>query len=178
LREVIGVVPQVTDLFSGSLLNNITIGQPNIDMGKVLTICRRLGIGEFIENLPEGFTTNVGENGLNLSGGQKQRIAIARALYRDPEILILDEATSALDPITEQYVHEAILDFLNTGKTVIIIAHRLSTIKNAHKIIVLKEGCVKEEGTHAELMACRSEYYSLWTRHLPAELINQHYEAS
>jgi ATP-binding cassette subfamily B protein len=169
LREIIAVVPQVTDLFSGSVLSNITIGKDEIDMPKVLQICTKLGIINFIEGLPEGFQTNVGENGLALSGGQKQRIAIARALYRDPEILILDEATSSLDLLSEQYVQDTISDFLKQGKTVIIIAHRLSTIQKADKIIVLKDGAVKEEGSHAELIALGSEYYKLWTKHTPID---------
>ncbi len=171
LRAVIGVVPQQTDLFSGSVLNNITVGAEEIDMQIVLTICSRLGITNFIESFPAGFQTNLGENGVALSGGQKQRIAIARALYRNPEILILDEATSSLDPLSEKYVQETISDFLSLGKTVIIIAHRLSTIQRADKIILLKDGLVKEQGTHSELMALKCGYYSLWAKHLPHDII-------
>ena len=164
LREIIAVVPQITELFSGSVLGNITIGREEIDMEKVLRICTQLGITNFIEQLPEGFKTSVGENNVALSGGQKQRISIARALYRDPEVLILDEATSSLDPISEQYVQNAIGNFIKEGKTVIVIAHRLSSVFKADKIVVLKDGLVKEEGTHSKLLALKSEYYNMWTR--------------
>lgn len=165
LRELIAVVPQVTELFSGSVLNNITIGKEEIDMEKVYRICIQLGITSFIEQLPEGLQTTIGEKGVALSGGQKQRIAIARALYRDPEILILDEATSSLDSKSEEFVQNTLSDFLNEGKTIIIIAHRLSTVQRADKIIVLKEGTVKEEGSHSELIALKSEYYNMWIKH-------------
>ena len=166
LRKIISVVPQITELFSASILSNIAIGEEEIDMQKVMRICTQLGITSFIEELPEGLQTNIGEKGLALSGGQKQRIAIARALYRDPQVLILDEATSSLDPKSEQFVQDTISSFLNEGKTIIIIAHRLSTIQRADKIIVLKEGSVKEEGTHSELIAIRSEYYNMWVKHM------------
>lgn len=169
LRTIIGVVPQQTDLFSGSLISNIALGDDDINMQKILKICTRLGITGFVESLPEGFETNIGENGVTLSGGQKQRIAIARVLYREPEILILDEATSSLDPISEQYVQEAIMDFISLGKTVIVIAHRLSTIQKANKIIVLKNGKLAEEGTHSELLMLKSEYHYLWTQHMPLD---------
>lgn len=171
LRTIIGVVPQQTDLFSGSLTSNIALGDDDVNMQKILKICTRLGITSFVESLPEGFQTNVGENGVTLSGGQKQRIAIARALYREPEILILDEATSSLDPISEQYVQEAIRYLIAMQKTVIVIAHRLSTIQKADKIIVLKNGKVAEEGTHAELITLRSEYHYLWTQHMPLDVL-------
>lgn len=170
LREVVAVVPQVTHLFSGSVLSNITIGREQVDMHKVLTICNQLDITNFIEQLPDNFQTNIGENGVSLSGGFRQRIAIARALYRNPEILILDEATSSLDPLSEQHVLNTLDNFLEMGKTVIVIAHRLSTIQRADKIIVFKGGRVEEEGNHSELMARRSEYYSLWTKHLPRDI--------
>ena len=169
LRKVIGVVPQNTDLFSGSIVSNITIGEQDVDMQKVLKICTDLGINDFIESLPQGFQTNIGENGVLLSGGQKQRIAIARVLYREPQILILDEATSSLDPLSESYVQYVIKDFLRQKKTVIMIAHRLGTIQNAGKIIVLKNGQVSEQGTHTDLMDMKSEYYKLWQYHLPMD---------
>ena len=166
IRRIISVVPQVTELFSASILRNITIGEEEIDMQKVMRICTQLGISSFIEEFPEGIQTNIGEKGVRLSGGQKQRIAIARALYRDPEILILDEATSSLDPESEQCVQDTISHFLNDGKTIIIIAHRLSTIQKADRIIVLKDGTVKEEGTHSELIALKSEYYNMWIKQM------------
>jgi ABC-type bacteriocin transporter len=167
LRNMIGVVPQVTDLFSESLLYNIVVGKEEIHMDKVIGICRELGMINFIESLPDSFRTLIGENGLTLSGGQRQRIAIARALYRNPEILILDEATSSLDGESEAYVQRVIRRLLGEGKTVIVIAHRLSTIQNADKIIVMKKGKVVEEGSHASLILQRSEYHSLWSRHIP-----------
>ena len=170
LRSVIGVVPQHTDLFSGCIIDNIAIGDENADMQKLMQICTKLGIAEFIESLPEGFQTNIGENGVTLSGGQRQRISIARVLYREPEILILDEATSSLDPFSEQCVQETIMHFLSLGKTVIVIAHRLNMIRKADKIIVLKNGKVEEEGIHSELIARKAEYYHLWSHHLPDDI--------
>lgn len=131
LRQKVAVVPQQIDLFSGNFIDNIALGEFSPDMPKILTICEELGITEFVQKLPQGFGTYIGENGTSLSGGQRQRIAIARALYRDPEILMLDEATSSLDSISEQFVQRAIQRLRNNQKTVIIIAHRLSTIKNA-----------------------------------------------
>ncbi len=145
-------------------------------MRRVLGICTQLGILEFIDQLSEGFQTNIGENGVVLSGGYRQRLAIARALYRDPQILILDEATSSLDPVSEQYVLDTINDFLQMGKTVIVIAHRLSTVQKAGKIIVVKNGHVEEEGSHSELMLRKSEYYSLWVRQMPQEVAISTYE--
>jgi ATP-binding cassette subfamily B protein len=128
-----------------------------------------LGITQFIDDLPNGFQTQLGENGASLSGGQKQRIAIARALYRDPEILILDEASSSLDPVSEKYVQNAIESLLSEKKTVIVISHRLSSIQKAGKIIVLKDGKVMEEGKHTELIAYPGEYYHLWSQQMPME---------
>lgn len=164
LREMIAIVPQVTELFSGSVISNIAIGREEVDVEKVLRICTQLGITNFIEQLPEGFKTPIGESNAALSGGQKQRISIARALYRDPEILILDEATSSLDPVSERCVQDAICNFIKDGKTVIVITHRLSSVFKADKIIVLKDGLVKEEGTHSKLLALKSEYYNMWIR--------------
>lgn len=169
LRRMVGVVPQKIDLFAGNVIENIAIGEEEPDMQKVIDICSRLGITGFIESLPQGFQTYLGENGATLSGGQKQRIAIARALYRDPEILILDEATSSLDPASEQYVQRAIDYLLSQKKTVIIIAHRLSTIQKADKIIVIKEGKVAEEGRHRELIGLQGEYYHLWAQQMPID---------
>jgi ABC-type multidrug transport system fused ATPase/permease subunit len=127
---------------------------------KIVNICQLTGSIEFIEGLPNGFKTFLGENGTNLSGGQRQRIAIARALYRDPEILILDEATSALDSLSEQSVQDAINELRNSGKTIIIIAHRLSTIMNADKIVVMHKGELIEEGTHDETAFEEGEIFS------------------
>lgn len=162
LRQKVAVVPQQTDLFSGNFIENIALGDYNPNMPKILQICEELGITEFVQKLPQGFGTYIGENGTSLSGGQRQRIAIARALYREPEILMLDEATSALDSISEQFVQRAIQRLRNQKKTVIIIAHRLSTIKNADKIIVLENGKLIEEGSHEEILQNNAAYSRLW----------------
>lgn len=117
--------------------------------------------------MPNGFNTYLGENGATLSGGQKQRIAIARALYKDPEILILDEATSSLDSSSEKYVQKMVEILREQSKTVIIIAHRLSTVFQADKIVVLENGKVAEEGQHEELLLNRSTYFQLWKQQFP-----------
>ncbi|HET7564059.1 MAG TPA: peptidase domain-containing ABC transporter, partial [Gemmatimonadaceae bacterium] len=152
LRRVVGVVPQQIELFAGSVLENIAVGDFQPDVRKVLDVCRLLGIAELIEALPGGLGAPLGEHGVNLSGGQRQRIAIARALYRDPQILILDEATSSLDTASERCVQRAIHSLVEAGKTVIVIAHRLSTVAHADKLVVLERGAVVEEGTPAELL--------------------------
>jgi ATP-binding cassette subfamily B protein len=167
LRENISVIPQDIDLFAGNVIDNIAVGEFNPDMEKVIEICKQLKITEFIENLPSGFETYLGENGVNLSGGQKQRIAIARALYQEPEVLIMDEATSSLDSSSEQHVQRTIELLTEQGKTIILIAHRLSTVFQADKICVLHEGKVVEEGTHKELMEREETYYKLWQKQLP-----------
>jgi ATP-binding cassette subfamily B protein len=167
LRDMISVVPQKIDLFSGNVIDNIAVGAFDPDMEKILHICKTLGILSFIEELPNGFETHLGENGAALSGGQKQRITIARALYKDPEILILDEATSSLDSASEQYVQDAVNYLREEGKTVILIAHRLSTVFMADKICVLEEGNLVEEGAHKELLSRQSHYYQLWQNQFP-----------
>jgi len=164
LRKIVSVVPQQIDLFAGSIIENIALGILEPDMKKVLEICRQLGIIDFVEKMPNGFLTQVGENGVGLSGGQKQRLAIARALYREPEVLILDEATSSLDSLSEQYVLNTIEDLRKQGKTILIIAHRLSTIKKADRIIVLENGNVVEEGNHQELLWNKQQYSRLWEK--------------
>lgn len=169
LRRIIAVVPQKIDLFAADISTNISIGDDEPDIKKIIGICTMLGITQFIDDLPNGFQTQIGENGASLSGGQKQRIAIARALYRDPEILILDEASSSLDPVSEKYVQNAIEFLLSEKKTVIVISHRLSSIQKAGKIIVLKDGKVVEEGKHTELIAFQGEYYQLWSQQMPME---------
>jgi ABC-type bacteriocin transporter len=162
LRQMVSVVPQHIDLFAGTILENIAIGDFDPDIQRILEISHRLGINDFVEKMPAGYHTKLNEQGINLSGGQRQRIAIARALYRDPEILILDEATSSLDPAAEQKVQSTLEHFTQQGKTVIVIAHRLSTIKHADKIIVLKEGKLAEQGTHTELISAKGFYFSMW----------------
>jgi len=172
LRRIIAVVPQKIDLFSADVITNISIGDEEPDIKKIIRICNLLGIIHFIDQLPNGFQTQLGENGSSLSGGQKQRIAIARALYRDPEILILDEASSSLDPVSEKYVQDTIEVLLSENKTVIVISHRLSSIQRAGLIIVLKDGKVVEEGEHASLLAQQGEYYHLWSQQIPMDFQN------
>ena len=172
IRRRVGVVPQKIDLFAGNVIDNIAVGEYDPDMQRVVGICQRLGITDFIEKLPNGFHTYLGENGASLSGGQKQRIAIARALYQDPEILILDEATSSLDSISEQCVQQTIRQQRERGKTVILIAHRLSTVMHADKIVVIEQGKLVEEGTHFELLARESAYCRLWASQMPLAAVN------
>lgn len=168
LRRLVSVVPQQIDLFAGNVIENIAIGDDEPDMQKIIDICTQLGLIGFIESLPKGFQTYLGENGASLSGGQRQRIAIARALYREPEILILDEATSSLDSASEKYVQKMINILKEKDKTVIVIAHRLSTLSNADKIIVLDKGLVVEEGSHQELRHNpNSAYANLWKMQVP-----------
>ncbi|MEP7143177.1 MAG: ATP-binding cassette domain-containing protein, partial [Ferruginibacter sp.] len=162
LRQCVGVVPQNIDLFAGSIIDNIAIGDLEPDMPRLLALSRMLGINEFIEKLPDTYNTYLSEQGINLSGGQRQRIAIARALYRNPEILILDEATSSLDSLSEQQVQSTLNWFKQQGKTVIIIAHRLPSIKNCDTILVLHNGKLVEEGGHFDLLKARGYYARLW----------------
>lgn len=167
LRRIAASVPQKIDLFAGNVIDNIAVGQLEPDMEKIIAVCRKLGILSFVETLPNGFDTHLGENGATLSGGQKQRIAIARALYKEPEILILDEATSSLDSASEQYVQQAISYLKSRGKTVILIAHRLSTVIIADKICVLDNGKLIEEGRHDELIDKDGHYRNLWQNQFP-----------
>lgn len=164
LRNLVSTVPQQIDLFSGNVIENIALGEDFPDVQRILDIAKGIGIIEFIENLPNGFQTHLGENGAMLSGGQKQRIAIARALYKDPEILILDEATSALDTESEQIIQKTLIDFKNKGRTMIIIAHRLSTIAFADNILVLEKGNLIEQGNHENLIKANGKYASLWKK--------------
>ena len=162
LRRMVGVVPQNIHILTGSVASNIAIGELHPDMGKILKICKQLHIMDFIEKLPNGLETYIGEHGATLSGGEKQKIAIARALYKEPELFIFDEASSHLDSISERYIQEAIDSLKKEGKTIIIIAHRLSTVIGADKICVLQKGTLLEEGTHAELMESKAAYFRLW----------------
>ena len=163
LRENIGMVHQDVYLFSGTLAENISYGKLDASKEEILEACRLAGAMEFIEKLPHGIDTYVGERGVMLSGGQKQRISIARVFLKNPPILILDEATSALDNKSEQIVQES-LELLSEGRTTITIAHRLSTIINADKIIVLTEDGIQETGTHRELLERKGEYYKLYNK--------------
>jgi ATP-binding cassette, subfamily C, bacteriocin exporter len=164
LRKFIGVIPQNLSLFSGNIIENIALGDSFPNIQRIIDLSKQLGITEFVEKLPNGFDTNIGENGAMLSGGQKQRIAIARALYKNPEILLMDEATSALDTNSEQIVKQTIDDFKSQGKTIIIIAHRLSTIANADRIFVMENGTIVESGNHKQLLEQKSKYFQLWQK--------------
>lgn len=152
LRKHIGYIPQEPVLFNDSILNNIRYGVPEATAAQVVQAAEQAYAHEFIESLPEGYETRVGERGLALSGGQKQRIAIARAILKDPSILILDEATSALDNQSEYLVQRA-LDNVMKGRTVILIAHRLSSLKSADRILMLDHGQVIEQG-RANVVLC------------------------
>ncbi|AMX98883.1 peptidase domain-containing ABC transporter [Mesorhizobium ciceri] len=162
LRKVVAAVPQSIDVFSGSLIDNIAIGEFEPDIEKIHRICAQTGLRDVIERWPGGFQANLGENGVRLSGGEKQRLALARALYRDPEILILDEATSSLDSVAEAFVLRVVEDLRRDGKTVVVISHRLSTIRRADKIVVLDKGRVVAEGKHADLVTSEGAYARLW----------------
>jgi ABC-type multidrug transport system fused ATPase/permease subunit len=138
-------------LFGGSIAENIGYGKPGASQPEIETAARRANAHEFITGFPEGYATLVGERGIKVSGGQRQRIAIARALLKDPSILILDEATSALDAESERLVQQA-LEELMKGRTCFVIAHRVSTIRSADTIVLLRDGAVRETGSHDELM--------------------------
>jgi len=153
---------QRIDLFSGNVVDNIAVGEFNPDMTRVIEICEKLGMTKFVEQLPQGFNTYLGENGATLSGGQQQRIAIARALYRNPEILILDEATSSLDSLSEAFVQNTLRLLGEESKTVIVIAHRLSTISMAQRIIMLEKGKVVQDGSLAELTLSNGPFRTMW----------------
>ena len=161
LREQIGLVPQETMLFSTTVMENIRYGRLDATDEEVVEAARAANAEEFIKDLPEGYDTKLGERGLNLSGGQRQRLAIARAILKNPGVLILDEATSALDTESEKIVQDA-LDKLMVGRTSFVIAHRLSTIFNADQIFVVENGHLREHGTHEELLAAGGLYSNLY----------------
>lgn len=163
LRAAIGIVPQDTVLFNDTIGYNIAYGREGAGADEIANAARGAAIAGFIQSLPEGFDTRVGERGLKLSGGEKQRVAIARTLVKNPPILILDEATSALDSRTEADI-QATLEAIERGRTTIVIAHRLSTVVHADRIVVLEAGRVAEQGTHAELLRQGGLYAEMWTR--------------
>jgi len=163
LRQSLGLVPQDVVLFNETIKSNIAYAHPDASMDELRDAARRAQLLDFIENLPDGWETRVGERGLKLSGGEKQRVGIARVILANPAILVLDEATSALDSATEAAVQEA-LDEASKGRTTLMVAHRLSTVQNADEIVVLKAGEVIERGTHAALLAAEGEYADMWAR--------------
>ena len=158
LRSHVSIVSQNTVLFNDSVKNNISYANPNATDLEITEAAKKANAHDFIEKLPRGYDTIIGDDGTLISGGQRQRIAIARALLKDAPILILDEATSALDSESENQIQQAI-DNLKIGKTTIVIAHRLSTVENAENIIVLKNGEIVENGSHEELMSLENSYY-------------------
>jgi len=163
LRAALGIVPQDTVLFNDSIYANIAYGRPSAAHGEVIAAARAAQVHDFVNALPDGYDTLVGERGLKLSGGEKQRVAIARALLKDPAILVFDEATSALDSHTEHAI-QAALDRLAQGRTTLVVAHRLSTVIDADEILVLDDGHIAERGTHAALLARGGRYAALWAR--------------
>lgn len=163
LRKNIAYVPQETSLFHRSIAENIAYAKPNASMTEIKHAAKLANASDFIEKLPNGYDTMVGERGVKLSGGQRQRIAIARAILKNAPILVLDEATSALDSESESLIQEALLNLMN-GRTSIVIAHRLSTIANLDRIIVLENGKIIEQGSHSQLLKQGGAYKKLWTR--------------
>jgi ABC-type transport system involved in Fe-S cluster assembly fused permease/ATPase subunit len=161
LRSVVGVVPQDTVLFNDTIRHNVSYGRLGSSLAALEEAARGAQILDFINGLPDGWDTVVGERGLKLSGGEKQRVAIARALLKDPPVVLLDEATSALDSVTERSVQEA-LNALGKNRTVLVIAHRLGTVQHADEIVVLSDGQIVEKGTHKELWHKGGAYAKMW----------------
>ena len=160
-RRRIGLVPQAPFLFSGSVADNIRYGRPDADDAEVAAVARQLGDGSWVDDLPNGLQTDVGERGARLSLGQRQLVALARVLFQNPSIVLLDEATASIDPFTEAQI-QAGLDVALRDRTSVIIAHRLSTVVTADRIIVLREGQIIEQGTHASLLALGGHYADLY----------------
>ena len=162
LRNLMGIVTQQSILFNDSVKNNLTLGIKNPNDKEILAAAEIANAHEFIKDLPNKYETNIGDGGNSLSGGQQQRLSIARAVLKNPPIMILDEATSALDTESEQLVQIA-LEKMMQNRTSLVIAHRLSTIQKADKIVVLQKGKIVEQGKHEELLAKKGEYFKLVT---------------
>jgi ATP-binding cassette subfamily B protein/subfamily B ATP-binding cassette protein MsbA len=167
-RELLALVQQEVFLFDGSVRDNIAYGRNDATDDEVEDAARRANAHEFIEHLPDGYETFVGERGVKLSGGQQQRLAIARAILADPQILILDEATSNLDTESEQLIQASMATLL-AGRTTFVIAHRLSTVRQADLILLLEDGRIVERGTHEALMAKQGIYYEMVLRQMTAD---------
>jgi ATP-binding cassette subfamily B protein len=161
LRLQIGIVLQTSRLFSTSIEENIAFGRPEADMKAIVAAAEAAQAHDFINDLPEGYKTEVGERGVTLSGGQRQRIAIARALLLDPRILILDDSTASVDVQTERLIQKA-LERLMEGRTTFVIAQRLSTVRRANNILVMDQGTVVERGTHAQLLSLGGHYRQIY----------------
>ena len=160
LRRQIGIVLQDNHLFDDTIARNVALGDDEPDLARVEWAIRIANADEFVQRLPLGFSTRIGETGMRLSGGQRQRIAIARAVYHDPPVLVFDEATSTLDAESERAVQQNLATLLR-GRTAFVVAHRLSTVRNADVILVLEQGHLVERGTHGELMERRGLYHHL-----------------
>ncbi len=167
LRKNIGIVQQDIFLFSATIRDNIAYGAVNADMEQIVAVAKAAYLHDFIQSLPDGYDTWVGERGITLSGGEKQRLSIARTLLINPRILILDDSTSSVDAETEHLIHQA-LDKLIKGRTTFIITHRLPVIKNADLILMLKDGQIVERGRHSELMARNGLYQQIYQSQLSA----------
>jgi ATP-binding cassette subfamily B protein len=163
VRHAIGIVPQDTVLFNDTIEYNIAYGKPGATHDEIVAVARAASIHDFIDSLPDGYKTMVGERGLKLSGGEKQRVAIARTLLKNPAVLIFDEATSALDSKADQAI-QAQLKEISRTRTTMVIAHRLSTVADAQQIIVLDHGRIVERGTHQSLLAANGLYTQMWER--------------
>jgi ATP-binding cassette subfamily B protein len=161
LRAAIGVVPQDTVLFNDTIRYNIAYGRPGASQDQIEHAARLAQVHDFVQGMPDGYDTRVGERGLKLSGGEKQRVAIARTILKDPRLLILDEATSALDTRTERDIESA-LRAVSAQRTTLVIAHRLSTVVDADEILVLADGRIVERGTHRDLLAKSGVYAHMW----------------
>ena len=175
LRQSIGVVTQESYLFNGTIRENLLYAKPDAQASEQVAACREANIHDFISSLPDGYDSLVGNRGVKLSGGEKQRLAIARAILKDPRLLILDEATSSLDSISESLIQQAIEPLLKE-RTSLVIAHRLSTIMAADEIIVLDKGMIVEQGRHKELLAKNSLYTKLYQTQFQA-VITAHSQA-
>jgi ATP-binding cassette subfamily B protein len=174
-RQQLGIVSQVPFLFAGTVAENIRYGNPSVSDEAIGAMARRIGEGEWLETLPNGLESEVGERGGRLSMGQRQLVALTRVLIQQPRIFILDEATASVDPFTELQIQQA-LDLIMAESTAIIIAHRLSTVRSADRIIVLRKGAIIEEGSHDELMEQGGHYaelYDTYFRHQSLEYIEQ-----
>jgi len=173
LRNSIGIVQQEPFLFSLSISDNIRFGKPDATESEIINASKLAALHDDISTLKEGYATIVGERGITLSGGQKQRTAIARAIIRQPKILILDDALSAVDTATEEKILNGLEEVMK-NRTTIIIAHRLSTVKNCDKIIVIEDGKIAEEGTHIELIALGKLYFEMYDRQLLEQEIGEY----
>ena len=166
LRKLIGIVPQELHLFEGNIIENIALGEIQINLERVIQVCQTLNIMHFIEALPQGLYTDIGENGATLSGGEKQRIIIARALYRDPDILILDEASSSLDSTSEETLQNVMQQLVKNGKSIILITHRVVNLSFVNRILVLKKGKLIEEGCPDYLLEKNGVFRNLWDKQI------------